>query len=221
MPSRPCQELILFLLVKFAKSKGLLKEVTLVVVTVRNLDGTDFKILLDQEENQVKLLKTAIQERQGIPRHRQELFLLPNEQEEDQTAPVETEAEKGKEVETEKDTATNTATGTATAPETATPLEDEDTIASTGSVTLCVEPPRNVLKALYHALRRELPQPEYARLQDRLRSLKTNTGAEVGFQPSPRYSNVQQAVLVAMVDVAGRQLVKTLLVRIKNSDGGK
>ena len=58
------------------KSTKEITEVELIKVSVQGLDGLTFDVLVDTEQRQVRFLKDAIQQEQGITSFSQQLFLL-------------------------------------------------------------------------------------------------------------------------------------------------
>ena len=64
------------ILLEYAKRQGAVTEVDLLSVTVQTMGGTELKVQLEEGKNEVKWLKLAIQDEQGISVFRQQLFLM-------------------------------------------------------------------------------------------------------------------------------------------------
>ena len=63
-------------LMRYLCGKGEITEVRLVHVGIQPFGGSFFSIVLEEQQNSVSHLKTAIQEQQGTPMFSQQLFLL-------------------------------------------------------------------------------------------------------------------------------------------------
>ena len=63
-------------LLNYVKSTKEITEVELIKVSVQGLCGLTFDVLMDTEQRQVRILKAAIQQEQGITSFSQQLFLL-------------------------------------------------------------------------------------------------------------------------------------------------
>jgi hypothetical protein len=63
-------------LLEYAKRQGAVTEVDLLCVTVQTMGGTELKVKLEEGNNDVKSLKLAIQDEQGISIFTQQLFLV-------------------------------------------------------------------------------------------------------------------------------------------------
>jgi hypothetical protein len=63
-------------LLEYAKRQGAVTEVDLLSVTVQTMGGTELKVKLEEGKNDVKCLKLAIQDEQGISTFTQQLFLV-------------------------------------------------------------------------------------------------------------------------------------------------
>ena len=63
-------------LLNYVKSTKEITEVELIKVSVQGLGGLTFDVLMDTEQRQVRILKAAIQQEQGITSFSQQLFLL-------------------------------------------------------------------------------------------------------------------------------------------------
>ena len=64
-------------MLQYLKAKGDIKEVSLVEVTVQTMTGQSFGVTLEAGAGaQVHVLKSEIREAEGIPVHRQDLFVL-------------------------------------------------------------------------------------------------------------------------------------------------
>ena len=69
-------ELTRQVLLEYAKQKGAVKLVELVRVQVEQFGGSSFVAVLDDTESKVRDLKRAIEDKQGVLRRFQALFLL-------------------------------------------------------------------------------------------------------------------------------------------------
>jgi hypothetical protein len=63
-------------LLEYAKIQGAVTEVDLLSVTVQTIGGTELEAKLEEVKSEVKRLKLAIQDEQGISAFTQELFLV-------------------------------------------------------------------------------------------------------------------------------------------------
>ena len=63
-------------LLEYAKRQGAVTEVDLLSVTVQTMGGTELEMKLEEGKNDVKGLKLAIQDAQGISTFTQQLFLV-------------------------------------------------------------------------------------------------------------------------------------------------
>ena len=71
------EELTREVMLQYLKAKGEIKEVSLVDVTVQTMTGHSFGRVLEAGAGaQVHVLKSEIREAEGIPVHRQDLFVL-------------------------------------------------------------------------------------------------------------------------------------------------
>ena len=71
------EELTKEAMLQYLKAKGDIKEVSLVEVTVQTMTGQSFGVALEAGAGaQVHVLKSEIKEAEGIPVHRQDLFVL-------------------------------------------------------------------------------------------------------------------------------------------------
>ena len=70
------KELTREVLLEYAKRQGAVTEVDLLSVTVQTMGGTELKVKLEEGNNDVKCLKLAIQDEQGISIFTQQLFLV-------------------------------------------------------------------------------------------------------------------------------------------------
>ena len=64
------------ILLEYAKRQGAVTVVELLSVTVQTMGGTELKVQLEEGKNEVKWLKLAIQDEQGISVFTQQLFLV-------------------------------------------------------------------------------------------------------------------------------------------------
>jgi hypothetical protein len=64
------------ILLEYAKRQGAVTAVDLISVTVQNMGGTELVVKLEEKKNQVKWLKQAIKDEQGISTFTQQLFLV-------------------------------------------------------------------------------------------------------------------------------------------------
>ena len=64
------------ILLEYAKRQGAVTVVELLSVTVQTMGGTELKVQLEEGKNEVKWLKLAIQDEQGISIFTQQLFLV-------------------------------------------------------------------------------------------------------------------------------------------------
>ena len=71
----PQEELTREVLLQFLKSKGDIREVNLVEVTVQTMSGHSFGVVLEAD-SEVALLKSEIEEAEGTAAHRQDLLML-------------------------------------------------------------------------------------------------------------------------------------------------
>jgi len=63
-------------LLEHAKRQGAVTEVDLLSVTVQSMGGTELEVKLEKSKNEVKWLKLAIQDEQGISTFTQQLLLV-------------------------------------------------------------------------------------------------------------------------------------------------
>ena len=74
------EELTRTVLLEFLKSQGAIEEVKgLLEVTVQTMAGASFGVMLEEgggSNSNVRALKAEIEEAEGAPRYRQELFML-------------------------------------------------------------------------------------------------------------------------------------------------
>jgi len=61
---------------EYAKRQGAVTEVDLLSVTVQTMGGTELEVKLEESKNEVKWLKLAIQDEQGISTFTQQLLLV-------------------------------------------------------------------------------------------------------------------------------------------------
>jgi hypothetical protein len=73
-------------LLEYAKRQGAVTEVDLLSVTVQTMGGTELKVKLEEGKNNVKCLKLAIQDEQGISTFTQQLFLVSKKRGDNNTA---------------------------------------------------------------------------------------------------------------------------------------
>ena len=64
------------ILLEYAKRQGAVTEVDLLSVTIQTMGGTELEVKLEEGKNDVKCLKLAIQDEQGISIFTQQLFLV-------------------------------------------------------------------------------------------------------------------------------------------------
>jgi hypothetical protein len=77
------EELTREVLLEWARRKGAVKEVNLVSVTVQSMGGTELEVILEEGKNDVRCLKLAIQDEQGISTFTQQLFLVSKKSDKD------------------------------------------------------------------------------------------------------------------------------------------
>ena len=63
-------------LLEYAKRQGAVTVVDMLSVTIQTMGGTELKVQLEEGKNDVKCLKLAIQDEQGISVFTQQLFLV-------------------------------------------------------------------------------------------------------------------------------------------------